>query len=311
MTTNIALLIDAENITYKELPNIVKQVSHHGRIILTAVYGDWEQPTLQKWHEVAVDNHLKIRHQTNDPNTKNSTDMRLILDAMDVLHRVRPDALCIASNDADYVPLCDKIHEMGKVVIGVGYTDHAAEALIRSCDHFVFLRNGKVPQRMTRPPEPSQTTGIENSQALIKLLTQAFANEQWVTLSALGTALRKVESDFTTKKYGHANLSKLLKSMPDFIDFQLDGSVASARLINNKQTKLNATQKLLVKAFAIQEIEPQWMSLSSLGTALRQIKADFNPGSYGYANLTKLLESMPDVVELHTIDNITSTRLKN
>jgi uncharacterized LabA/DUF88 family protein len=142
---------------------------------------------------------------------------------MDVIHyRPEIDTFCLVTNDADYVPLCDKIHETKKSVIGVGY-QHAAEAFIRSCDQFIFI--GK---KQTSKPSSTKIP-IRNlvSKAFVKATQDA---NGWVTLSALGSALRQIQAEFNSKKYGYAKLSKLLQDMPDFVESQSNNNIKSVRL---------------------------------------------------------------------------------
>ena len=93
-----------------------------------------------------------------------------------------------------------------------------------------------------------------------------------------------------------------------------NGSVKSARLKNNitsEPAKLNKQEKLVTQAFAkVQQEADRWVSLSALGTALRQVQADFQTNNYGYPNLSALLQSMPDFVELQVNDNGNAARLK-
>ena len=65
MAPKIALLIDAENISHKYLPRILEEIAPHGQIVLRAAYADWQIPALLKWHDIAVANNFKIRHQSN------------------------------------------------------------------------------------------------------------------------------------------------------------------------------------------------------------------------------------------------------
>jgi hypothetical protein len=147
------------------------------------------------------------------------------------------------SNDADYVPLCNKIHESGKQVIGFGY-QHAAEAFIRACDKFMFLGRGEPPIQSLTPlstkvpvvlPKQPATPKSTNPLILQQLLSKAFAKapqdaNKWVSLSTLGSTLSELQTGFRSNSYGHATLSKLLQSMPDFVELQTNGTVKSARL---------------------------------------------------------------------------------
>lgn len=318
MSLRIALLIDAENISHKEVPHILAHTHRQGEIVLQAVYGDWERPDMQTWHDIALQHNFKIRHQTNDTFAKNSTDMKLIMDAMDILYHVQVDGFCLVTNDADYVALCDKIHELKKYVIGVGYP-HAAETLIRACDQFIFVGrdNPNVPTVADdiSDAEPQQLMPIISQAKIEKIITKAFEialdnTEQWVTLSALGSALRQVETDFRSNNYGHATLSKLLQKMPDIIALRSESNIKSARL---KQTPSNPAhlQKIVIEAIMLSRDNANlWITLSALGTAIRQVDMTFDTADYGYPTLTKLLLALPDLVELQVNGNMTSARLK-
>jgi hypothetical protein len=331
LPSKLALLIDAENISYKDLPRILEEVPRHGQLILQAVYGDWQSPSLQKWHEIATKNKFEIRNQTNLSKTKNSSDMKLIMDAMEALYRTPVDIFCLVSNDADYVALCDKIHEAKKYVIGVG-NQHASEAFIRACDIFIFIGRGETPAQpsiqsliassaevpSSSPKQPSTPTPIKPPDVR-KILTQTFAQAPkdangWVGMPALGTGLRQVQADFQISTYGHATLTKLLQSLPDFVELRLDGNSMLARLKNNtpaKQPQLNHVQKLLTEAFtqAPQDAN-RWVTLNKLGNALSQVQKGFKTKNYGHSNINQLLQSMPDFVELRVKGSDTSARLK-
>jgi len=159
------------------------------------------------------------------------------MDAMEVLYRTSIDIFCLVTNDADYVPLCDKIHESKKHVIGVGYQLNASEAFIRACDKFIFVGRGEAPIHsfipaeikapIPLPKQPIPPPSI-NPPDIRKLLAKAFDKatqdaHRWVILTALGQALSKIQPGFKTNSYGHANLSKLLQSMPDFVELQANG----------------------------------------------------------------------------------------
>jgi hypothetical protein len=237
LSSKIALLIDAENISYKVFPQLVEEIPHHGEVVLWAVYGDWDNPGLQKWHEIAKENDFIIRHQANK--TNNASDMKLTMDAIEVvIRRSKIDIFCIVANDAHYVPLCDRLHEENKRVVVVGCKENAAKELIRSCTLFIPVECGSASQPKQAPiqsqvsipvKEPSPKTN--NQPKVRKLLKKAFAeapqDNGWVKLSALGAA----QPDFKANNYyGHANLSQLLQSVPDFVKMRTNSNVQFARL---------------------------------------------------------------------------------
>lgn len=330
MPAKIALFIDAENISYRDLPNVLAEVSHLGETVLKAVYGDWYSPTLQNWREVADKHSFKIRHQTRIAEIKNSSDMKLIMEAMEVLYFVQPDIFCLVTNDVDYVTLCDKLRESGKRVVGVGY-QHASDRLIRACNQFIFIG-----QNETNTPPPAQTSAtssvpvpapistpqqsMEQEQLVLHgLVSQAIIKAPkdvsgWVALPDLRKMLQEIQPGFQTQHYGHATLSKLLQSMPDFVDLYTNGTAQSARLKSFTPTPVSESsnlQQLLLKAMtSVKKDAYGWVSLSALGTVLREVKPGFQTKHYGHANLTKLLKSMPDFVEIRTKNGVKSVRLK-
>lgn len=320
MSSKIALMIDADNVSYRYVVDVFQLISRHGQIVLKAVYGNWQNNTLQSWQEVAQTHQFEIRRSGSK--SSNSTDMQLIIDSMDILHyRPEIDTFCIVSNDADYVPLCRKLRKSNKLIIGMGY-HLASEAFIRACDQFIFI--GSKPG--TRPLSiisgnklSARMPNIGKPLALRKLITKAFAQipknaEDWVTLAELGTALRQVQTGFENKHYGHATLTKLLQSMTDFVEIKTQDSVKVVRLkatATGKKQKRKELYQLVEEAFKQATSSPnEWVTLSALGSALRQVQTGFKTKSYGYANLTKLLQSMSHLVELRQDGSTKFARLK-
>ena len=67
------------------------------------------------------------------------TDSALIIDAMDILYRGNVDGFCIVSSDSDFTSLARRLAESGLLVIGMGESDKATEALENAFDKFVYI----------------------------------------------------------------------------------------------------------------------------------------------------------------------------
>ena len=310
MSAKIALMIDAENISHKSLPRILNLLPIHGRISLHLIYGDWEQGSLKTWQGIAGQHQFTCRHQTNAKNVKNAADMQLIMDAMDILHHRKDiDIFCLVTNDADYVPLCNKIHEANKYIIGMGYRLNAADRLIRSCDQFAFIGEGKQPAKKSPRKSSSQKSNLR--ELVTEAITVASPNgTDRVSLSTIGTTLRQIQPGFRSKNYGHSKLINLLKSMPDLVEIQKKGGSHTARL-KQKVFNQNKLKKLLLSAFELVPHHTEgWVTLSAIGTALRKAQPGFEPKKYGNARLSRLLVAMPDFIELRMIDGVQYARLK-
>ena len=66
---------------------------------------------------------------------KNSSDITLVIDAMDLLHSNRFDGFCIVSSDGDFTRLAARIREEGADVYGFG-EKKTPESFRQACRRF-------------------------------------------------------------------------------------------------------------------------------------------------------------------------------
>ncbi len=135
---NIALLIDADNISSKYITGILSELSKYGKITIRRMYGDWSQDRLHSWFKCASRYSLTPIMQPNNTPGKNASDIGLIIDAMDILYTGGVEGFCIVSSDGDFNKLATRLREAGKVVIGMGETK-TPESFRVSCERFIFL----------------------------------------------------------------------------------------------------------------------------------------------------------------------------
>lgn len=79
-----AVFIDAENVSPKFADGIFREIAQLGDAPVRLIYGNLSDPNLKGWAEVLPDHSLERR----DPAVKgrNSADMAIVIDAMDLLH---------------------------------------------------------------------------------------------------------------------------------------------------------------------------------------------------------------------------------
>jgi hypothetical protein len=70
---------------------------------------------------------------------KNSADLLLTVEAMDIMLNNRADCLVVASSDSDFSHLATYLREAGKRVVGIGLP-RAADTFGRTCSDFVALK---------------------------------------------------------------------------------------------------------------------------------------------------------------------------
>jgi uncharacterized protein (TIGR00288 family) len=135
----IALLIDAENISAQYADYIMEEVSNYGTCSYKRIYGSWDRIVKTKWEGEINKNSLKPMMQFNNTRGKNASDSALIIDAMDILYTGNVDGFCIVSSDSDFTSLARRLMEAGMMVIGMGESDKATEALENAYDKFVYI----------------------------------------------------------------------------------------------------------------------------------------------------------------------------
>ena len=134
----IALLIDADNVSYTKIAAMLAELSKYGTANIRRAYGDWGSSGLKGWkarlHEFAIRPIQQFSYSTG----KNATDIALVIDAMELLYTQKLDAFCIASSDADFTPLIMQLKANGHEVYGFGERKTPAP-FVNACTTFLYL----------------------------------------------------------------------------------------------------------------------------------------------------------------------------
>ena len=136
----LATLIDADNVPAKFAEAILKEVASIGEPALRRVYGDWTSGRLKSWSEKILTLGLVAHQQTANISGKNTSDIGLVIDAMDILHGGRFDGFVLVSSDSDFTSLANRLREDGLIVIGIG-EKKTPEPLRNVCNRFIFIEN--------------------------------------------------------------------------------------------------------------------------------------------------------------------------
>ena len=147
---------------------------------------------------------------------KNSTDITLVIDAMDLLHTGRFDGFCLVSSDSDFTRLAARIREQGVDVYGIGQ-HKTPEAFRQACTRFIFTENFAAEAGSVRPAaEPLKP--ISEAVALIEKALEQMEedSEGWFQLGAVGQRMQNLSPEFDTRTFGHSKLSDLVEATGRF-----------------------------------------------------------------------------------------------
>lgn len=226
----LAVLIDAENVPYKNIKGILEEVAKYGTPTLKRIYADWTSAALSGWKSALLENAITPIQQYSYTSGKNSSDSAMIIDAMDILYSGKVDGFCIVSSDSDFTRLATRLREAGMRVIGIGERK-TPNAFIAACDKFIYIEiigtheknKGSVFSDNGRgnasAPEAKNST-LEIDDNLISLIATSVndvADESgWAFLGEVGNLISKKQPAFDARNYGFSKLTLLISSLDCF-----------------------------------------------------------------------------------------------
>lgn len=221
----IAVLIDADNASVKNLKPIMDEVTKYGVPTIKHAYGDWAK--LANWKNALLDVGAVPVQQYAYTTGKNATDAALIIEAMDILHDDVVDGFVIVSSDSDFTPLALRLRESGKMVLGIGEMK-TPKPFIKACDKFIYVdvlvpsepvqeQSSNSGKAAAASAQPQKKPISAKTVSFIAQCIQESANESGQTLlSPLGSLIIKKKPDFDSRNYGYSQLSKLLRAIDRF-----------------------------------------------------------------------------------------------
>ena len=160
----VMLFIDADNVSTSVIDQAMTRVlAEQGAIHVRRAHCTAE--TALK-HQQFFKRH-SIRPIVNLSTGKNSTDIALAVDAMDLVAAQAPQVVVIVSSDSDFAPLVIRLREKGCRVLGVGQMGKTGEDSRGVYDGFIDLEHHKAraapksttPAAPVRPRARSQPAG--------------------------------------------------------------------------------------------------------------------------------------------------------
>lgn len=248
---NIALLIDADNASAAHFDPVMTVLAELGTVNIRRAYGNWSKPSLKTWAKLSVAQAIEPQQQFDLTKGKNATDMKMTIDAMDLMASGRVNGFGLMSSDSDFTPLVTRIRQQGIPVYGFG-TVNTPEGFRRACTRFInvaalasvevsiaeqpLLKSSTPKADPARPAAPSTTTAKASPPAIappaplqtkavdaevVKLLIDAYdeARRDERGFVALGPVGQRVgnRSSFDVRNYGFKRLSDLVEAIPNFV----------------------------------------------------------------------------------------------
>src|SRR4030095_11713988 len=203
----------------EHLDEVLLVLGELGTINIRRAYGNWAKASLKGWGNLTQLHSIVPMQQCDVVKGKSATDMRMTIDAMDLLYRGHVDGFGIMSSDSDFLPLAQRIREDGLPVYGFG-TTKTPTSFKQACPRFLDIA-ALVTQTadFIEAPRAARVHGASDAE-LLQVLGAAFKaskrdEEGYAALAEMGQRAKAVSS-FAVRNYGFTRLSELIKAVPNF-----------------------------------------------------------------------------------------------
>lgn len=249
MNTNLAVLIDGDNIPSAYVTEMMEEITKYGNPTIKRIYGDWTRPHLSKWKGLLLEHAITPIQQYGYTTGKNATDSAMIIDAMDILYSEKVNGFCIVSSDSDFTRLATRLREAGMQVIGIG-EKKTPNPFIVACDKFIYIEilKTKSKEKVSEEEKEEEKESFDKITAKeLKLISTTITDlsddEGWAFLGDVGSLLQKKQPNFDPRNYGFQKLTPLIKSTKKFDIEQRDNPRSSNKLIFVKNKDKRRTGK--------------------------------------------------------------------
>ncbi|MBQ9612275.1 MAG: NYN domain-containing protein [Lachnospiraceae bacterium] len=293
---NIALLIDADNISAKYISTILSELSKYGKITIRRMYGDWSQDRLHSWFKVAAGHSLTPIMQPNNTPGKNASDIGLIIDAMDILYTGEVQGFCIVSSDGDFNKLATRLREAGKVVIGMG-EKKTPESFRASCERFIFLDvigNNDEDEETVPAKKVKAKDAKDSKQTKKKGAAETAASAASTGRKKAGTAA----GSSSVSAYDAGGTDEFLGYTPS--DYDSDQDPEGESLFTD-QSKI---EEAIIAMIADNNADGKETGLGEIGSRLLKLYPDFDIRNYHYSKLSEYLKDFPSLSVTNKDNNV-------
>ncbi len=314
---SVAIFWDLENVTPTTeslfIDGLWDYAESFGRVAAAKAYCDWSKPDHKKLGPALARLHFSLVHVPRARGQKNSADMNLISDTLEVLSFYdHIDTFVLVTGDSDFRPLVLALRRAGKKIQIVCDLKKASQDLLSLSDSFRDYREIVPGVEDEAPPEPAAPEArgsAENGQAglsledYFELLAEAAAvverEGKDPTLGTVKIRLQMLNSNFSEKALG-------FKRWSDFV--AKAARAGYVRIVENdrealvyppaeegtqkKSRQLEAFDRLVSALSALdQEEGPGYHVFARVNSELRDTNGGFDLKSLGFRKFKEFIQA--------------------
>jgi uncharacterized protein (TIGR00288 family) len=210
--------------------------SSFGAVAISRAYADWAAPANTRYQKQLVDRAVDLVQLFNTSGTKNGADIRLAIDVVEDLFRLRDIThIVIVAGDSDYIPLAQSARRLGRTVIGIGVQGSTSAAFKNACDEFSYY--GDLVDDEPAPPATAEPVAPDPKRDAVELMVRALRVrrgddnvDEWVAASGLKQQMKRLDAGFDEKKIGYKSFTDFVKAQSAVAELQEDGQARRVRL---------------------------------------------------------------------------------
>src|SRR5438270_13069658 len=209
---NACLLIDFDNVTLgirsdlqTELKNLLSSDIVKGKVAVQRAYADWRR--YPQYVVPLTESSIDLIFATAYGSAKkNATDIRLAIDAMElVFSRPEIGTFILLSGDSDFSSLVIKLKEYGKYVIGVGIRESSSDLLVQNCDEY-YSYNALAGLVKQSEDEPARK--YDPWELVTEAVQRMKRNNDVMRSDRLKQVMQDIDSTFDEKNLGISKFSR-------------------------------------------------------------------------------------------------------
>jgi uncharacterized protein (TIGR00288 family) len=250
---NACLLIDFDNVTLgirsdlqTELKNLLSSDIVKGKVAVQRAYADWRR--YPQYVVPLTESSIDLIFATAYGSAKkNATDIRLAIDAMElVFSRPEIGTFILLSGDSDFSSLVIKLKEYGKYVIGVGIRESSSDLLVQNCDEY-YSYNALA--GLVKAGE-EEVVKHDPWELVTEAITRMKRNGDVMRADRLKQVMQQIDNSFDEKNLGMSKFSR-------FVSEAAHRGLLSLTKLENGQFEVGPPNGAAAPAAREQVAEPQ------------------------------------------------------
>jgi hypothetical protein len=190
-----------------ELRRLLQTDIISGKVAVQRAYADWRRypQYIVPLSESSID---LIFAPAYGSNKKNATDIRLAIDALEIVF-TRPEigTFILLSGDSDFSSLVLKLKEYGKYVIGVGIRESSSDLLIQNCDEYYSYNELAGFQKQSDVVHERWDVW----QLVVEAVKQMTAHNDVMRSDRLKQVMQEIDPGFDEKDAGFSRFTKFVQ----------------------------------------------------------------------------------------------------